>query len=106
LSAEKLEPCVRALDGIWNGVLVAQSPTYGEWEYPGQVQNHVLQVVGELRAENARLRALVAAVGKWDDTEPSEKADDELSYAYVIYRDAPLRIDTSSDPDDDGASSQ
>jgi len=52
-------PCGDALDALWDDIILAHKPNYGEWEYPGMAARHITAAFYDLRADNARLRGWV-----------------------------------------------
>jgi hypothetical protein len=35
------DACGHALQKLWDEIIVARSPNYGDWEYPGQAYRHI-----------------------------------------------------------------
>ena len=53
-------PCGDALDALWDDIILAHKPNYGEWEYPGMAARHITAAFYDLRADNVRLREVLA----------------------------------------------
>lgn len=49
------EAAAGALDKLWNEIILANHPNYGEWQYPGQAYRHIRD---EFDALGSRLRAI------------------------------------------------
>ena len=45
----------KALDNLWKEIMLDVCPDYGDWEYPGMAQNHIMIEFKDLRAFNKRL---------------------------------------------------
>jgi len=56
------DACGDALEKLWQEVIIAHKPDYGDWPYPGFAYRHLLAEFNDLRAERTALRAQVAAL--------------------------------------------
>src|SRR5690242_10244679 len=52
------DACGDALDRLWKDIIIARSPTYGDWEYPGQAYRHLKAEFEDLRKDRDRLQAI------------------------------------------------
>ena len=50
------------IDDLWQAIIVAHHPTYGDWEYPAQAHRHLVAEVDDIRR---RLALAVAEVKAW-----------------------------------------
>ena len=70
-------PCRNALDLLWQEIIIAHKPDYGDWEYPGQAYRHIKAEFEDAmqRAEKAAdeaelLRAIVEKLPKDAASQP------------------------------------
>lgn len=56
------DACGDALEKLWQEIIVARRPKYGDWEYPGQAYRHLKAEYDELRKQVAALTADNAAL--------------------------------------------
>lgn len=54
-------PAAHAIDLLWQNIVTAQDPAFGDWEYPGQAYLHLIGEYRRLQEENRKLKAMCAA---------------------------------------------
>ena len=54
------DACGDALQKLWDEIIVAHKPNYGDWEYPGQAYRHIKAEFDEIRAALANAKSALA----------------------------------------------
>jgi len=52
-----------AIDRLWNEIIVARKPNYGDWSYPAEAYRHLKAEFDDLLADQARLMNLIILFG-------------------------------------------
>lgn len=48
--------CADAIEKLWQEMIIARNPGYGEWEYPGQAYRHIKAEYDDVVAKLARVK--------------------------------------------------
>lgn len=78
------DACLDALNLLWQDIILAHNPDYGDWEYPGQAYRHI-------KAEHDEALARVAELERLIDSASGRSIDG------IIYRVLPDPIGRSTD---------
>ncbi len=76
-----------AIDRLWNEIIVARKPDYGDWSYPDEAYRHLKAEFEELHRVQKRLHDLMPLVG-----EPGKCRSCDASVFWIRHRGGKLGI--------------